>query len=235
MKKLLTGTVDESVHDQFVRFGKGTFGNRAMVQIKKSTKGLKIQTSFEYSTDLANIIAREATGPITLSGVVVTAHDISKELPFPAIYTKRMGVGKVEIAETTVSKEALQAFLAKVTDKLLLLNIAASNCTLATKDKIPNPKKSPKIDAEGKEEEPKIDHCKATFTNPKIAEEFLFETKEYTTVRVIHTYVIDGFEVPAQYKDKPEEARLNAKRKGKIIRKLDIDGTKSEKEYPFSA
>ncbi|GEM_PF-941187 len=233
--KLLHGTADETIHRQFVRFSKGTFPRRAMVSLKKSEKNLRINTSFEYSADLAFLTAYESQGPVTVSGTIVTSQDITKELPFPATFTKRMGVGKIEIAETSVTKEQLLSFLDHVKDHLILLNLSASNCSLLCKQTVPNPKKSPKINDAGVEEEPKIDHCKALFTNPAVADAFLFETQAYKNARIVHTYTITSIDVPAAYKHNSEQARIHAKRTGTILRVLDIDGKQTQKEYPFSA
>ena len=115
------------------------------------------------------------------------------------------------------------------------MNLSASNCSLVCKQTVPNPKKSPKVDDAGVEEAPKIDHCKTSFTNPAIADAFLFEKPSYKTARILHTYIIQSLDVPAAYKNDLAQARIHAKRVGTILRVLDIDGKETQKEYPFSA
>lgn len=235
MKKLLTGKADESVHQQFVRFGKGIYKYRAMATIKKTATSIKIATTHEYSTDLALLIARAADSPVKISGMFITSNDTTSTLPFPATYTKRMGVGRITIPDVAITKEKLHEFLTQNSTNLLLLNLTAANCSLTCKQTIPNPKKTPKTTDEGVEETPKIGHCKATFTNPAVADNFIFETNDYKTATVIHTYTITDFVVPAQYKNDPEQARIHAQRTGTIIRDLTLDGVTSKKEYPFTA
>ena len=44
IKKLFEGEVDESVHQQFTRYSKGTFEYKALVDITITSKHIKIKT-----------------------------------------------------------------------------------------------------------------------------------------------------------------------------------------------
>ena len=45
IKKIFLGKADEEAHRQFVRFGKGTYGGRAVLVLQKNDK-IKLRGSF---------------------------------------------------------------------------------------------------------------------------------------------------------------------------------------------
>ena len=55
IKKMFEGKIDDSVHRQFKRFSKGTFENRALVNLINS-KSIKVKTSFEYANDFTRFL-----------------------------------------------------------------------------------------------------------------------------------------------------------------------------------
>jgi hypothetical protein len=67
---------------------------------------------------------------------------------------------------------------------------------------------------------------------PQVKEEFLFDATDGKKFEMSHTYLITEIILPKNEKDF-EKIRILAKRKGKIIRKLNADGKeiKSEKEF----
>ena len=52
IKKIFENKIDDSVHKQFVRFGKGRYPGRAVIKITKQPDKIKIGTSFEMANDL---------------------------------------------------------------------------------------------------------------------------------------------------------------------------------------
>jgi len=67
---------------------------------------------------------------------------------------------------------------------------------------------------------------------PQVKEEFLFDATEGKKFEISHDYLITEIIPPKDEKDF-EKIRILAKRKGKIIRKMNVDGKeiKSEKEF----
>ena len=55
-KKIFEGKIDESVHNQFTRFGPGTFENRALIKITLSKDKFKLSTSYDLVKDITWII-----------------------------------------------------------------------------------------------------------------------------------------------------------------------------------
>ncbi len=232
--KLLMGKMDDGVRRNFLRFGKGLYKYRAMALVKKSKSGVKLNTTFEYSNDFVQLFAEESKTPVTISGTIVTTHDLNT-LGVAGTFTKRMGVGKFEIPETALSAKDLHSFFEKVQTNFLILNLSSDLGSVVCKQKLPNPKKSPKLTEDGKEEVPKIDFCKCSFSNLAIAEDFFFDVKgDYTQAQVMHAFMIDSLEVPEKYKNDLALARLHVIHKGKTVRVLTVDGKESTKEYPLA-
>ncbi len=74
IKKIVDGEIDEGVHLQFIRFGKGGYRGRFLLNFWK-TKKIKLKTSFEFANDLVALCSRFGKGKV--SGIVLSKKDIS--------------------------------------------------------------------------------------------------------------------------------------------------------------
>src|SRR3989344_75736 len=190
IKKLFENKIDETVHLQFERYSRGTFEDRALVEINKSKNQVKIE--------IADV-------------------------------TQFAGIKKFQIA-TDISKEDLLDALKQFPHALFLLTFNTDYGSLTTKQKSP---KSPKP---GSDKEAKADFCTFKTEDINFYKEFLFDyDKGFTKAKIKHTLIIEELVVPKEYANNPALARVNAKRKGKIKRIVDIDGDTFEKEIKFEA
>lgn len=215
IKEILNGVVSDFSHKMFSRFGKGKFENRALVEIKRGKK-FSVKTSFEYVNDLVKLIIDNCSGDVKVSGSIV-GKDLSKELDLEAEHKKRMGVCKADLKPIVLSKEKLQELYDTYGSNYLLLNLDGGNCSLKSKQSLPKPGQA-LLDG---------GFCKASFER-NLSDVFLWEKRNFKKGIVSHDFVIEGFIVPDEYKDDSAKARLFAKRKGKIIRTIDVDGKKDE-------
>ncbi len=229
IKKIFLDKIDNEVHKQFVRFSKGRFANRAIVRIKKGKK-ISIRTTFEYVNDLVKLAIDNCEGDVNVSGSIV-GKDISKELNLEAEHTKRMGVAKAELKPITLNKNELINLFEKYKDTFLLLNLDCNTCSLKCKQNVPKPGSVKQSEDEA--EMKKVNFCKATF-NKDLSDEFIWENKEFKDAEVNHIFVIDELVVPKELENDYARARIEAKRKGKIIRQLTIDGEKKAIEKDIS-
>ena len=55
IRKIFDKEIDDSVHGQFVRFGKGNYEKRAVMKLHK-TSAIKVKGSFEYANDFVLLI-----------------------------------------------------------------------------------------------------------------------------------------------------------------------------------
>lgn len=218
VKKIFEDKIDESVHKQFVRLGKGEY-ERAFSKLKKS-KRLSIKASYEFCNDLVELVAENAEGEIEISGVIITNKDINLDIEHEK--KKRGKLYTFIIKKTTISKTRLREIYSKFKDDSLLLNLKSSNCELKCKNSLPKP--GSKL---------KDNFCSANFNNLEVAREFSFDIPDFTNLEIKHIYKIEEL-IPGNEKNY-EQMRINAKRKGKILRILDIDGKHEEKQKDFVA
>ncbi len=214
IQKIFEDKIDDLVKKQFIRFSKGQF-ERALITIKKS-KELKIKTSYEFSNDLVNLIAQNSKEKLQVKGKIISFKDLE-----PKIEVKYQKKGKQFISDvnTTIEPEQLKQLYENFKDQYLLLTIKSKDFSLITKTAIPKPGK-----------EPKDDFCKLTLPL-KYINEFLFDiTQDFKEAKIKHIYVIEDITIPKEYQNNFELGRLNAKRKGKIIREITLDGKTTKKE-----
>ncbi|MEK6937116.1 MAG: hypothetical protein AABW58_03530 [Nanoarchaeota archaeon] len=229
IKKIFENKVDKEVHKQFKRFSKGIYENRAVVELTKSKNAIKVKTSFEFTEDFARFLANTIEDKVKISGGIITKKDIKPELSFEVDMKQFAGV-KTFLLDNEMSKEELNNLFNKFPDALFLLSFSTEYGALKSKVK------SPKAAKPGKDNEIKADFCTFSTQNKDFAKEFAFDVQEdFKKLKIKHTFTINDFEIEEKDKDDPALARINAKRKGKIERFLDIDGKQLKKEIDFCA
>jgi len=221
IKKIFQGEIDESVHRQFVRFGRGIFGNRAAINFKTNGK-VKLTTGFEFANDLVELIA-SVCKKIKVNGILLTRQD-------PCEFGLQ-GKKKKGIFESEINKELNAEEIRKICEKayFTLFDCSCDSIELKIKKKLPKP---------GKSNERKINDTFCILEADKkyeksIMQDFLFDVQG-KRVKIVHLFEINDIVLPEGEKDF-EEIRKKAKRKGKIIRKINSDGKEQIKEKDFAA
>jgi hypothetical protein len=229
IKKLIEKKIDDEVHRQFIRFGKGEFGGRFLLGLRK-TSNIKLKTSFEFANDLVALCA--SFGDCKISGLILSKEDISKMMSANNIKCqsepKRGGLYyQNNIDSQDITKEKLVE-LEKVS-YVALLDIEGAGFKLKTKKKLPKPGKS----------ESKIDDkfCQLEADEkyyPKIKEDLFWDTPEAKKVSITHKIIVKDIIQPKGETDYAK-VREMAKRKGQMIRKITADEKESLKEIDFEA
>jgi hypothetical protein len=232
IKKIVESNFDESVHLQFQKFSKGEFRNRAVIEAKNSNGKYTIKTSSEFSNELIRDVAKElGDNKADITGAIISTSDLKGVLEFEEI-KQFQGVKRYLINNKMSGKEIIELI------ERFPKNFFALSFKLADGTELKIKAKAPKSGKPGKgDEEPKADFCVLKTSNKNLAEEFIFENKEFKNAKINHTFFIDKIEIPSELKDSKDFAlvREASKRIGRIIRKSDIDGIKKEKELSFSA
>ena len=118
--KLFLDKSDEETHRQFKRYGKGDYENKALIDITRSKKDVKIKTSFEFAEEFAKILANDLKGKAKVTGVVITTKDIRDSLGFsPVGMSQFAGVKSIKI-DNELSKEEILKAMDKHQDALFL-------------------------------------------------------------------------------------------------------------------
>jgi len=222
INKIFFKKTDDSVHEQFVRFGKGIYPGRAVIKLQKN-KDVKISSSFEYSKDFAVLIC-ELADKMSVNGSLVARVGI----PELGSVKPKGGVYDYDLDKELTSSE-LKSLLDKA--KYTLLNIKASGVEFKCKQKLPKPGK-----AEGKVDD-KFCQLQVDMKYwPIIRKEFFPDISEGAKrVNIKHTYEVSRIVIPSGIGEDYEKLRLLSKRGGKIIRILEIDKQESKKETDFEA
>lgn len=211
----------EEAHSYFVRFGRGKFGNRAVLVLQKTSK-IKLRGSFEWTNDFVNL-ASEITNA-NFSGTILSREEITELREF--LSKKKTGLFEYDVLG--INSEKIKEIKNKGYAMLLEAETDSKDITLKIKKKLPKP---------GKSNEAKIDDkfCQLEADLkywPQIKEDFMLP--ECKKAKISHTFIIEEIIFPQGEKDFTK-IREEAKRKGKIIRKVESDGQETKEEKVFEA
>jgi len=231
IKNIANNKIDEQTHHLFTRYGCGEY-NKDEFKIKKTSKDIKIWAGFEYTNTLLKFVVSLCDGKIEIeiNGAIITQEDLEPtlnkfKLDFSTKDKRGMrGLKKTEYSiEGSISKDDLLKLIEQLYKFYLFLDIKQGNKEYKVKKKA-----VPKI---GKETEKFVNAIIDLKDENAVKDEFLFDidskdTNNFKEISIFNTYKIEEIVVDKKLIDSnPEKARLEAKRKGKLIRKIVIDGS----------
>jgi len=229
IKKIFENKIDDYTHLQFSRFGKGVFENRALLEITVSSKNVKIKTSGEFANELVALLANTIEDKTPVKGIIFSTKDLSEEsnIEFKEI-KNALGIKK-HFIDQELTKEQILVLVRKFPRSSFSLSFETDYGKLKIKAKAPKAGKPGKKGAA-----PKADHCTFITSNKEILNDYSFDIKQqYKKLFIIHTYKIEELIIPEEYKNDFALARIHAKRKGKLIRKILVDEKQIEKDVLF--
>jgi len=229
VKKVVENKIDDSVHAQFIRFGKGEYKGRFPLNLRKSKK-IKFKSGYEFSNDLVKLCA--LFGNCKISGIVTSKEDISDIMGVNNIKgnseTKKGGLFYVNnIDEQEITPEKLLEL--EKAAYFTLLDIEGDGFKIKMKKILPKPGKNEK----------KIDDkfCQLEADEKYysiIKEDFFWDVVEAKKIQIKHTLLIESIIMPKDEKDFAKIRELS-KRKGKMVRQITADDKESIKEHEFEA
>ncbi|MBI2449868.1 hypothetical protein HYV49_06275 [Candidatus Pacearchaeota archaeon] len=214
IKKIFSNHPDEFVHRQFVRFGKGKYEQRAVIELRKGNK-IKLNSTFEYANDLVNLLKEF---PAKFLGIILAKDEI------PGLQgKKKSGLYEYEINMNSQELKKINNYYFQ------LLDAEGDGIKLRMKKKLPKPGSGEKkIDSKFCVLEADLKYW------PQIKECFFWDLLDGIKKAAIrHTYIINEIVMPEQEKD-PEKLRTLAKRKGTIIRLIESDSQILNKEHELN-
>jgi len=239
IKKIFEGRVeDELVHLQFQKFSKGEFKDKAMVRIKNSSGKFNIATTAEYTNELVRVLAEklgenkaQVTGAL-ISALKLEGFDYKEK-------KSAIGVNKY-IIDKEMSGNEIVELCNNVKKAFFGLSFKTNDYDLKIKAK--SPKSSKGSSGKKKEgEKAKIDFCKLKTTDKELAKNLAFDrgAENFKQIEIKHDFIIEDIIINDELKQECKgdflKIRELAKRKGKIIRKLEIDEKEVVKEADFEA
>jgi len=237
IKKIFDGEADELVHLQFRKFSRGEFKNKAMVVAKSQAKGIyRISTSPEYANELVRYFAGKLGEEIThVNGVILTTKKLEDELDFD---DKKLAIGvRKYIFDRDMSGSQILEICEKYPTCFIGFSFKVGDSELKIKPKAP---KSAKPSSKG-DNSIKVDFCKVRTSDRELVKELIFddEAREFKEVEINHEFDIDEIvvsdELKAEAGEDYKKIKDMAKRKGVIVRKLNVDGREVVKEMEFEA
>jgi len=231
---------DGLVHQQFQKFSKGEFPNRAMIRIKNSGGKFTVSTTAEYAKDLViNLAEKLGENRTQVNGALISALRLD-DAGFD--YKERksaIGVNKYLIESEMTGTEILE-LCEKAKKAFFALSFSFGDDDLKIKPK--SPKSAKGASAEKKEgKKAKIDFCKLKTKDANLVKTLLLddETNFKKNLEINHTFKVEDIIISDELKKEAgndfAKIREGAQRKGKIIRNIDIDEKTSSKESDFLA
>ena len=230
---------DRLVHQQFQKFSKGEFPDRAMVRIKNSNGKFTISTTAEYGKDLVmNLAEKLGEDKTQVTGALVSALKLD-DAGFEYIEKKSaIGVNKYLIDSEMSGTEILE-LCEKANKAFFGLSFSVGDDELKIKSK--SPKSGKGASSKKKEgEKAKIDFCKLKTKDANLVKTLLLDDEtNFKKIEIKHMFKVEDIVISDELKKGAgndfAKIREDAQRKGKIIRNIDIDGQTLTKESEFLA
>lgn len=229
VKKIFEGDFDEEIHSSFLKFGKGDYSNKFLLEGKKQADKWVIKTDSEYVNFLVKAGLEKAKENLDISGVIVSTSKL--DIPISKDLKQFMGVKQYKISgefEPTLILELMK----KYPRAFFALSFSFDGLELKVKAKAP---KSAKPSTSGGKP-PKADFCTLKTSDEDIVKELFFDVPNFKKIEVTHTIKVEQIIYPKDFaKMKPEEVRENSKRKGVLIREITVNDRFEKREANFEA
>jgi hypothetical protein len=250
--KIIEGKLDEFVHAKFVKYGMGTYpGPRIHLSISKS------KISFKADLDLEKIFLRgylttAPEGTHKVSGLIESYNDrqddfASLRMPLSWKTAKKKGATtyKAKLKEVAPLEDIREIVEKDGPTTFFLLSMSPRDGSkpwkIKTKTSYP---KAPKGGEDEKSEKPPNFVVGAFANTPETFEYTINETlhdfrdqvnEKTKKVMIRHEIVIEDIEIPEDDSLSFSQKRKLAKKRGKLIRTVNMDGQDFQKEYAFLA
>lgn len=219
IKKIVEGDVDEAVHNKLARYGKGDY-ERGLMLIKKGKKNIRIKASHDWANDFFGLIAENIKKDAEVKGKILAFRDFKSEIGLELKSFSKWGKLFTVELDLILTPEQMKLIYEKFNGDFLLLNVKSDDLKLSVKNSIPKP--GGKV---------KDNFCSATLPL-SVLDEFAFDfDNDFSEAKIVNKFVITELIVPKEYEKDFAKARIMAKRKGKLVRLITVDGKNVEKEY----
>ena len=231
MNKIFDGACDDEVHVAFLKFGRGEYKNKYLLEGKRQAKKWSIKAGAEYANLLVRKCLEKVGESVEVKGVIVSTLDLRDEFKFEIVKAGNFqGVRKFQI-DCEIEPSEIFELMDKYPKAFFALSFKGDDFVLKIKAKAPVSGKPGK--GGGK---PVVDFCSLKTSNKGIVDELFFGVGEFGEVWVGHTISVTDIVYPADMDSlKPSEVRELAKRKGVIKRVVLRDGVEVVSSAGFVA
>jgi len=221
----------EEVHNEFIKFSRGDFKDKFLLNAKKQKDKWVIKTGAEYVNSVVKLCLAKAPDTLKVTGVIVATFDITKDAKFQIGKIKQfMGI-KQAVVDGVIKKSDILELMNKYPRAFYALSFITPSCELKIKAKAPKSAKPSTSDKEAV-----ADFCSLKTTDRIIVEDLFFDNSNFTEIAIKHILKIQEIIYPKDMKNmKPEDVREKSKRKGVLVREITADGSKKISEAVFEA
>lgn len=223
IKNIFVNKIDDGVHQQFIRFGKGNYATKAVVNAKISGNNAKASGTFELANDFV-LLCSDLAPKLKISGIILSKEKMNLENE-----RKKSGIFEYSIDKEIDSKE-----LKNIVEKcyFALIDCQAPGISFKVKKKLPRPGKSGDTKVNDK-------FCALELDMkffPKLKDGFFWDAPVFKKARAEHSYLISEIIIPKELEKEKnfDKIRQEAKRKGVLTRKVIADGKETVKEINFA-
>ncbi|MEQ9715657.1 MAG: hypothetical protein ACTSSP_10050 [Candidatus Asgardarchaeia archaeon] len=245
--KIIMNKIDEGVHREFVKYGRGEFEG-PVLQVNISKNKVTFSGSFGYESLLMDIFVRNLEEcDYKISGKIYSHKDYTDFLRNFGIQPMKSKELLYEVkVETILNKEKLKELISKMLyEEYLFLTITpldkkvARTLKITCKTSFPKPSKSSADVSVAldfvKLIVPPSEEINSIILN-EIAPDFKDKITDINKFTLRHKIVVTKLEIPPEYKDSSASIkRQKAIRIGKLIRTIEFDDSKYKIEYSFKA
>lgn len=232
IKNIFDGNFDDEVHVAFLKFGRGTYRGKYLLEGKKQAKNWSVKTGPEYANFLVRKCLESVGGSAKVTGVIVSTLDLRDEIKFDLKKVSNFQGVRKHVIDGEVRGEEIFALMDKYPKAFFALSFKDKDFVLKIKPKAPTSGKPGKEKDEG----PVADFCSLKTEDKGIIEELFFGVGEFDLAKVTHEIDVTDIVYPANVESlKPAEIREMAKRKGVLKRVVVVDGKEKTSSADFVA
>jgi hypothetical protein len=232
MKKIFDQNFDEEVHSDFLKYGKGDYKNKYLLEGKRQATKWAVKTGPEFANFLVKKSLEKCSDEIQVKGVIVSTIDLREEISFEIVKVGNFqGIRKTQI-NTVVKVQEIKDLMEKYPRVFFALSFKGDDFDLKIKAKAPKSSKPGKDSEEG----PRAEFCTLKTKDKSLVDELFFGHSDFKEIRVSHRINITDIVYPDNLDSlKPAEVREQSKRKGVITRTAVVDGKEVISEAKFVA
>src|SRR3989344_522374 len=102
LQSIFAGEMTPNVHSEFIKFSKGVFKDRYLVEAKRQKGAWSIKTSAEYANPVVRECLSKTNGQVEITGVITATFNVQDKAQFPIEEVKNaMGIKKAVINTKT--------------------------------------------------------------------------------------------------------------------------------------
>jgi hypothetical protein len=232
IKKVFDGVFDDEVHVAFLKFGRGVYSDKFLLEGKKQMKNWAVKTGAEYANFLVRRYLEKAGRLVNVNGVIVSTLDLRDEIKFDLKKVSNFQGVRKHVVDGEVESQEIFDLMDKYPKAFFALSFKGDDFVLKIKPKAPASGKPGKNKSDG----PSADFCTLKTVDKEFVDELFFGVGDFDVVKIKHDVEVRDIIYPSNMSElKPAEVRELAKRKGILKRKVVVDGEEKMSEADFEA